>query len=405
MARHTVILGMQWGDEGKGKVVDLLTPPGGLCLRVNGGANAGHTIRRGDRKLKVHQLPSGVYTPEVMNVIGPGCVVTPSKLLAEIEEVTGILGRTPQLRISDRAHVVLQTHITQDRKQELDRSTPLGTTLSGNGPAYADKYARRGAQLGTYMRDLQRRDSTSPLMALMPYVADVNALLRNYGGRILVEGAHGFMLDIDHGAYPFVTSSHCGLGGAISGSGLSLRDDTKVIGVAKAYSTRIAAGPFPSEIHNHEMVGEIRRRGEEFGTTTGRERRIGWLDLPALRYAVQANGVDSLVINMIDVLAGLGRVELVIAYDVEHNTITIPQDVDLYSRLGTTTMSLPGWKPFDPETKSYKSLPIQVHRFIRVIEDYVRVPVSMVGISPKTLLPTGNAAPFGVEKRSLEWEL
>lgn len=384
---HTLVLGLQWGDEGKGKLVDTLSATHDIVVRFNGGSNAGHSIYRDGIKYAVHQLPAGIFHRKIL-VIANGCVVDPIKLA---EEINGFkrLGLLPNLLISDRAHVVMLSHILRDMKQEKSRGKDkIGTTLSGNGPVHADKAARTGLRMGEAVcmtpKQLRERlvDNVNvsshdedfldyyakfllALNQLRPYVTDTVAFLNEKykTNTILLAGAHGTLLDVEHGDYPMVTSSNVCLGGAIQGTGLSLRKDLQVIGVIRPYATRVGGGDMRGEMTLEDQT-KIRELGNEYGTTTGRARRVSWLDLDQLKRHVNINGVDEIALMKVDVMYGFPQVSYV-------------RNHELHTQ--------PGWNDFSNERSN--GIHPNLHTFLSAIEadTDVRVKKISYGTDPKDI--------------------
>ncbi|HEX2618296.1 MAG TPA: adenylosuccinate synthase, partial [Flavobacteriales bacterium] len=404
-AKVDVLLGAQWGDEGKGKVVDVIAPNYTGIARFQGGPNAGHTLIFDGKKHVLHTIPSGVFRPGVWNLVGNGVVIDPVIFLKEVKglEATGVDVRQ-RLLIGRRAHVILPTHRALDAASEAEKgASKIGSTLKGIGPTYMDKTGRNGLRIG----DLSRTDFKDRYNAL---VRKHEGLLRHYahpttwkdaeaewmdavaqlrtfqfvdsehwmdeqlnaGHAVLAEGAQGTLLDIDFGTYPFVTSSNTISAGACTGLGIPPSRIGKVIGIFKAYCTRVGGGPFPTELNN-DLGEQIRQAGNEFGSTTGRARRCGWLDLPALRYAVMINGVTELSMMKADVLSGMEHVELCTRYRVDgQETDRLPYDIStgiepIYERM-------PGWGPLDAD----RALPVEMERYIDRIERAVGVPIRIV---------------------------
>ena len=387
------IIGAQWGDEGKGKITDFLAPAAQFVARYQGGANAGHTVTAQGRTFKLNLLPSGVLHPGTVSILGDGMVIDPQKFM---EERAGLLaaGLEPELRISDRAHLVLPHHKYVDGRKDF-----VGTTGRGIGPAYADRARRVGLRFGDLRdeavlaerierlleakpnstRDAGWTDAAAALAnlapireALLPFIHDTGAQLRQAirdGHNVLFEGAQATLLDLNYGTYPFVTSSHPSVGGVIVGTGVSHKALNKVYGVAKAFNTRVGHGPFPTEVFG-EL--ELRLRGDgsqpwdEYGTTTGRARRVGWLDLELLRYAVDVNGLDGLVINKLDVLAGLESVPVCVGYDAAG---------------GPVYKAMPGWASTEGAA-SRGTLPRQAQAYLDLIEEAVNCPVVIFSCGP-----------------------
>ncbi len=384
------ILGAQWGDEGKGKVTDALVEGADFVVRYQGGANAGHTVVVGDEVFKLHLLPTGVIHPHATSILADGMVID---AIAFDEELSALKARgfAPRIRVSERAHLVLPHH-----KFVESRKNFVGTTGRGIGPAYADRARRIGIRVGDLLDEAVLRERVAVLLeakpnstravgwtdveaaladlwpmrdVLEPYVADTGALLREAhakGKRILFEGAQGTMLDLNYGTYPYVTSSHPTVGGILVGTGLSHKAITKVYGVAKAYATRVGHGPFPTEITG-PLAEELREKGGEYGVTTGRPRRVGWLDAALLRYAAQVNGMDGLVLTKLDVLSGFEKVKIA----VEHREDGTP----VYEEL-------PGWGDL-AGIRRREALPAALLAFIERVEELVGVPVVMFSTSPR----------------------
>lgn len=447
----TAVVGLQWGDEGKGKIVDLLTPSHDAVVRYNGGANAGHTVAVAGKRYALHLVPSGILTAGKKAVIGNGVVVDPEALL---DEIAGLEARGVDMSglvVSDRAHVVFGYHKEEDALREAllaatgeDETDPparsnegasaratskgLGTTRRGIGPAYADKHQRATAvRVGDLMKPARLRETldfacnvksrTLPRLAhapteglhahvdperlltqaadwgrrLRPYIADTFYLLHEMlgrGERLLFEGANATLLDVDHGTFPFVTSSSCSALGIGPGTGVSERYLGRVIGVMKAYSTRVGAGPFPTELGN--PIGErIRERGREYGTTTGRPRRCGWLDLVAVRYAATVNAATALALTLLDVLGGFDEINVCTAYVSDADTAGSERFLPDGHSLATAApiyQTLPGFPDFAANSRppaSREELPDNARRYLDFIEDFVGLPVELIGIGPE----------------------
>jgi adenylosuccinate synthase len=413
---------LQWGDEAKGKIVDRLTREHDFVVRYQGGANAGHTVVVGSEVYKLSLLPSGILTPGVVCVIAGGVVMNPARVLEELDELErrGV-GQVGELRISDRAHVIFPWHFAEDRA--LDRSTSdgenIGTTGRGIGPCYRDKVGRSHAvRLGDLYRPTFRAQvehivadknrvlevlypasEFQPLEAdaivreyatyaerLKPYVCDTTELLlaaAENGKRLLFEGAQGALLDVDHGTYPFVTSSNSSGVGIFSGSGVPARHIHKIIGVAKAYSTRVGGGPFPTEQDN--ATGQyLRDRGNEYGTVTRRPRRCGWLDAVALRYTTRLSGVDTLAVMLLDVLSGLEELKICTAYRIGgKQTNVFPSHVDDLRRAEPVYESLSGWKEEVSTCRTMAELPSGARAYLERIRELVGRPVEIVSVGPE----------------------
>jgi adenylosuccinate synthase len=423
-----VVVGAQWGDEGKGKVTDLLAEEADAVVRYQGGNNAGHTIVRGDRIYKFHLVPSGILYPGTICAIGNGVVVDPKVLTREIDELRRRGVDISGLRISANAHLIMPYHLLLDHAGEARLGKlQIGTTRRGIGPCYADKAAR----LGIRMQDLldekilkqkiiaalePKRLSLRPFAKdptldlhtmtedyrtlghrLEPYIADAPPLVWNVldeGGLVVFEGAQGTMLDIDHGTYPFVTSSNPVAGAACVGAGVGPRDIDEVWGVAKAYCTRVGAGPFPTELD--DVLGErMRKAGGEFGTTTGRARRTGWLDLVALRYATRINGLTGLVVTKLDVLTGIDPLYVAVRYLGPGGATfeSFPYHQSILHKARGELVPLPGWHEDISGARSLAELPPAAQAYLEFISDFLGIPVVMVGIGPgrEEMIWTGAA--------------
>jgi adenylosuccinate synthase len=412
-----VIVGAQWGDEGKGKVTDLLAEPADVVIRFQGGNNAGHTIVRGDEVYRLHLIPSGILYPGKLCLIGNGVVVDPKVITGELDELRRRGIDTSALRISANAHLIMPYHLLLDHAGETKLGKlQIGTTRRGIGPCYADKAAR----LGIRMQDLldekilkqkinaamePKRLSLRPFAKdpaldlhtmteeyrtlghrLEPFIADTQRIVwdaLDREGLVLFEGAQGTLLDIDHGTYPFVTSSNPIAGAACVGAGVGPKDIEEVWGIAKAYVTRVGAGPFPTELDN-EIGDRLREAGGEFGTTTGRARRCGWLDLVALRYAVRLNGLTGLAITKLDVLTGLDPLLVATEYTgpegARFRDFPYHQSI-LHKATGAYT-ELPGWQEDISAARGIDELPQAGRDYLAFIEDYLGVPVVLVGVGP-----------------------
>jgi adenylosuccinate synthase len=394
-----VVVGAQWGDEGKGKIVDIFTEHADIVVRYAGGPNAGHTLVVGDDKLVVRLIPSGILREQTKCVLAQGMAIDPASLVAELDELAkrGLVRARGSLVVSDRAHAILPYHVLVDTLRE-SQPDALGTTKRGVGPCYEDKAGRRGVPMGA-LRDLTRTEAlvaralacwTPSIRALggePPAVADVMEKLRPLadrvvplldetsrlveravrdGKRVLFEGAQGTLLDLDHGTYPFVTSSPATAGGACTGVGVGPSRIDFVVGLVKAYCTRVGGGPFPTELT--DAVGErLRKRGDEYGSVTGRPRRTGWLDLPALRYAVRINGLDGLALTKLDVLTGLDELKVCVAYRTAHGT-TEDFPIDDLERAEPVYESMPGWSEDIAQARSIGALPQTARQYLERIE-------------------------------------
>jgi adenylosuccinate synthase len=410
----TVIVGAQWGDEGKGKIVDLLARHSDVVCRYQGGPNAGHTIVRDGETFKLHHIPSGILYEGTVCVVGAGCVVDPGLLVGEIDGLEARGVTTAGLRVSGNAHLIMPWHVAIDSASERRLGTlQIGTTRRGIGPAYADKAARIGIRVQDLLDPKILRQKLATALAeknvvleriyggepfavaeladpmeelaarLRPYVADtslqVDEALRD-GRRVLLEGAQGALLDLDHGTYPFVTSSNPTAGAAATGVGIGPTRIDRVLGVAKAYVTRVGEGPFPTEIEGPEQA-RVRERGAEYGTTTGRERRCGWLDLVALRFAVRVNGLTSLAMTKLDVLSGFGELPVCVRYRLPDGSETreFPAHQSDFHHARPVYDLLRGWKEPLDEVDDLTALPEAARRYVEFVERALGVEVCMVG--------------------------
>lgn len=404
----SAILGLQWGDEGKGKLVDSLSAQQDFCVRFQGGGNAGHTVYPPGGKIVLHHLPTGVLHDNCINVMAQGMVADPLKLLDEIAEVEKRgLKLASRLKISDRCAVTTPMHLTLDAGRE-EGETRVGSTKRGIGPTYADRYDRIGVRMADLLDDSALKDAleraisvracqmtTQPDIKAMhatlraageklrPYICDTALLLAEAlreDQRILFEGAQGAMLDVIQGTYPFVTSSHTTAAGIAAGSGLLLAPQD-VIGVSKAYCTRVGDGPFPTEL-NDARGEQLRQKGGEFGATTGRPRRCGWIDLFALRYVCKISGVTRLAITKLDVLSGFGELQVGVGYEGWQQP-GLPADIGRFAALKPVYKSVPGWDEDISKLRSLNELPANARALLRFVEDFVEVPVGIVSVGPE----------------------
>ena len=406
---NIVVLGAQFGDEGKGKIVDLMTPRFQWVARYQGGHNAGHTVYVSGKKFVLHLIPSGILHDGVMCAIGNGVVVDPQALFKEIEELAALgIDVGDRLLISDKAHLILPYHRELDVLSEARRGErKIGTTSRGIGPAYEDKIGRRGIRVcdlvdtkaladevreNVSARNQIIKDSTldwkqvyDQLLAhgarMRRWTGDVSLALdqaiRN-GQRVLIEGAQGAMLDIDHGTYPYVTSSNATIGGACTGLGVPPRVINGVLGVAKAYLTRVGEGPFPTELFG-EMGDRLRETGMEYGASTGRPRRCGWYDAVAVRYAVRVNGIDSIALTKLDVLDGLEKIEICTGYRIGDRIVgEFPSDLNTCGPITPIYESSPGWQAPTKGACQYQALPAEAQRYIKRLEEVSGVPVGLI---------------------------
>ena len=412
-----VVVGTQWGDEGKGKITDFLSEKAEYVARYQGGDNAGHTIQFGGETYKLHLIPSGIFSPEKLCIIGNGVVVNPKSLVTELAYLHERNITTDNLRISDRAHVILPYHIELDRLQEEAKGDKkIGTTIKGIGPAYMDKAARVGIRIADLLdrevfeerlrlnledknRQFTKLYDVSPMnfeeileeyyeygQQIKQYVCDTSVLLNDAldnGKRVLFEGAQGVMLDIDQGTYPFVTSSNPLAGGVTIGSGVGPSKVTKVVGVCKAYTSRVGDGPFPTELFD-EIGSRIREVGREYGTTTGRPRRVGWFDSVVMRHSKRVSGITNLCLNSIDVLTGLETVKICVSYrksngeEISHypaSLVELGQCEPVYEEL-------PGWTEDITGCRTLDELPIEAQNYVRRVSELVGVKISTFSVGP-----------------------
>jgi len=417
MAHNVVVVGTQWGDEGKGKIVDWLTDNADGVVRFQGGHNAGHTLVINGKKTILRLIPSGILRPNVACYIGNGVVLSPPALLAEIDELAAAgVDTTSRLMISGNCPLILDYHVALDQARELHRGDArIGTTGRGIGPAYEDKVARRAvrtqdlfdaARFGARVRealdlhnfvlvnylkaakvDAQKviDDTLRLAERLKPMISDVSYRLNAAmaaGERLLFEGAQGALLDIDHGTYPFVTSSNCIAGAAAAGSGIGPRMLDYVLGIVKAYATRVGTGPFPTELTD-EVGAVLGKRGNEFGSVTGRPRRCGWIDVPALRRSFHLNGVDGQCITKLDVLDGLAEIRLCTHYRFDGATIDlIPTGADAVARCTPVYETMPGWSETTVGARTFDALPAAARAYLQRIETLTGVPIAMVSTGP-----------------------
>lgn len=417
MGKNVVILGTQWGDEGKGKIVDLLTDQVSLVSRFQGGHNAGHTLVIDGKKTVLHLIPSGILREGVTCLIGNGVVLSPEALLKEIAglEENGVSVRK-NLRLSPACPLILQYHVALDQARELARgSAKIGTTGRGIGPAYEDKVARRGLRLGDLV-DLKSfavklkdildyhnfqltefykveavsyekvlADCTAWAEQMLPMMADVTEILhtaREQGENILFEGAQGSLLDIDHGTYPYVTSSNTTAGGTATGSGFGPLYLDYVLGITKAYTTRVGSGPFPTELECE--IGEyLGKKGHEFGATTGRKRRCGWFDAVAVRHANRINSVTGICLTKLDVLDGLETVKICIGYqNAKGEAVGVPYDADGWEQLQPIYEEMPGWSESTVGAQTIDALPTNARNYIKRLEVLIKAPIDIISTGP-----------------------
>ncbi|MDP4209344.1 MAG: adenylosuccinate synthase [Bacteroidota bacterium] len=407
-----VLLGLQWGDEGKGKIVDVLTPKYDVIARFQGGPNAGHSLEFNDIKHVLHTIPSGIFHPEKVNIIGNGVVIDPVIFRKEIEGLKKFNINFNQLFISKKAHLILPTHRLLDAASEAAKgATKIGSTLKGIGPTYMDKTGRNGLRVGDiFASDFQQRydnlknkhiemlNNYNFKFDLTEYEADwfrgvesirefqavdseymVNKFLAE-DKSVLAEGAQGTLLDIDFGSYPYVTSSNTICAGACTGLGIGPNKVGEVLGIVKAYCTRVGSGPFPTELFD-ETGDKLRQVGREFGATTGRPRRCGWLDLPALKYSIMINGVTQMILTKSDILSEFDTIKVCVAYKINGEvTEQLPYDVNL--PIEPVYKEFKGWKKDIAKATSMSDLPQELVDYIRFVEDEVKVPFSIISVGP-----------------------
>jgi len=417
MGKNVVVIGAQWGDEGKGKIVDWLTEDAAGVVRFQGGHNAGHTLVVNGRKTILRLIPSGVLHPKVRVYVGNGVVVSPSALMAEIRELEAAgVSLRGRLMISPACPLVLPVHAALDRARESAASEgKIGTTGRGIGPAYEDKVARRAVRAQDLAHPDRLAAKLEPLLAyhnfvltgfhrtepvafapmldelvalgreIVPMIGDVAAELhaaRARGDSLVFEGAQGALLDIDHGTYPFVTSSNCIAGAAAAGAGIGPRMIDSVLGIVKAYTTRVGGGPFPTELHD-DIGAHLAKRGNEFGSVTGRPRRCGWLDIPLLRRSAQLSGMDGLCITKLDVLDGLDAIRVCTGYRIDGQaTALVPTGADEVARCEPVYETLPGWKDSTVGATTFDTLPKDARAYLKRVEALAGVPIAMVSTGP-----------------------
>lgn len=416
---NTVVVGLQWGDEGKGKIVDFLTEHAEVVVRYCGGANAGHTVRVGTNKYSTHLLPVGIFRPHVLNLIGNGVVLEPEALLKEMDEFIGKgFAITPaNLRISYKTHVVMPWHKQEDAARETASGNSIGTTRRGIGPTYADKMHRTSAiRVADLAREDRLKDKINTILAdrnklfkamydlppidpdevfesyraygrrLTPFIGDTSELLIDSwkaGKRIVFEGAHAVLLDIDHGTFPYVTSSNCSALGLYTGAGCPPQVVQNFVGIMKAYSTRVGGGPFPTEQDN-EIGSYIRERGQEYGTTTRRPRRCGWFDSLAVRYSVELNGITAVALTLLDVLSGLDQIKICTGYNVRGQKLErFRADMDTLAEVEPIYEEMPGWKEDISGCKSFDELPANAKKYVLRLESLIGCPIKIVSVSPE----------------------
>jgi adenylosuccinate synthase len=411
------IIGAQWGDEGKGKIVDFLAEKADMVVRFSGGNNAGHTVINDKGEFALHLVPSGIFSKDVDAVIGPGVVVDPAGLIEELDNLNERGVDTSRLLISDHAHVVMPYHVQLDQLEEAARGeSAIGTTGRGIGPAYVDKTSRVGIRIGDLLDEdylgtrlsavvaqknnmLTKLYGAEPIdekklyaqclewgVRLRPYISSVEQRISqalSSGERIVLEGAQGAMLDLDHGTYPYVTSSSVSIGGACTGLGIPPREIQGIIGIFKAYCSRVGAGPFTTELD--DAVGDnIREIAQEYGTTTGRPRRVGWFDAVAARYSTAINGFTSAVLTRLDVLDGMPSVKICVAYDVDgHRTEDFPSQHGALEHATPIWEEVPGWTAPTYGATKLEQLPPEALAYVKRIEELIGCPIDLISTGPK----------------------
>ena len=379
MPKNITVIGTQFGDEGKGKIIDFLAEKANVIARFNGGNNAGHTIKVNDKTTILHLIPSGILHNGKINIIGNGVVVDPKVLMQEIEDLRnkGVKVTPDNLVLSENAHVILENHIKEDK----EKNKHLGTTSRGIGPAYTDKIARAGLRVIDY---INKDDEFSKKIS--PFVKNTTLLINNLidkNKKVLFEGAQGTLLDIDHGTYPYVTSSNTISGGVCLGLGIGPKNVGNVIGIAKAYITRVGAGPLPTELKD-EIGKQIQEIGKEFGATTGRARRCGWFDALIGKYAVMVNGLDTIALTKLDVLSGLEKIKICISYKHKNKIIKdFSSNVEILENCEPIYEEMPGWKEKLDNINKFNDLPENAKKYIKRIEELMEIPVCIVSIGPE----------------------
>jgi adenylosuccinate synthase len=412
----SIVVGLQWGDEGKGKTTDFLAEQVSMVVRYQGGDNAGHTVVKGDEVLKLHLVPSGVLYPHITSVIGNGVVVNPATLIGELDMLAARGIDVRRVRVSRSAHVIMPYHVALDRANEarLD-GAKVGTTGRGIGPTYADRAWRVGLRLEDLLDRKVLRSRLERLLPdknlllgamgadpfdlddlvdtaaawgerLAPHLDDTTWLVQAAlarGEHVLLEGAQGTLLDLDHGSYPFVTSSNAVAGGATTGGGIGPLQVDEVMGVMKAYATRVGSGPFPTELLDD--VGEgIRERGHEVGTTTGRPRRVGWFDAVPIRFAVAVNSVSSIMLNKLDILSGLESIPLCVAYEIDGRRVERwPSSAETLGRATPVYEDFAGWSEPIHDVRSLAGLPENARRYVTAVEELAGVPIVLLSVGPE----------------------
>lgn len=413
MKKIDILLGLQWGDEGKGKIVDALTPDYDLITRFQGGPNAGHTLEFENKKYVLHTIPSGIFRDDTLNIIGNGVVIDPSVFIDEIKDLNLTEDELiKRIVISTKAHLILPTHRLLDAAYEQAKGkSKIGSTLKGIGPAYTDKTSRNGLRVGDILesnfRELYETHKKRhlDLLAGYPGTKDLKQIEQQWlegiemlkkfsivnteylinskikeDKAILAEGAQGTMLDLDFGSYPFVTSSNTISAGACSGLGISPGAVGRIFGIFKAYCTRVGSGPFPTELHD-DTGSNLRDRGHEYGATTGRPRRCGWIDLPALKYSCMINGVTSLIMTKADVLSGFEKLNICTAYRIK-NSITEELPYNIAADIDPVYIQMDGWEEDISDIRDYDELPEALRNYVSYIENETGIPVDIISVGP-----------------------
>ncbi len=409
-----VIVGAQWGDEAKGKMVDVLGSEAEIVVRYSGGNNAGHTVIADGKEYKFQLIPAGILHPNVTAVLGGGMVVCPKGLLEELDRTVALKGEIGKLKVSSAAHVVFPYHRLLDKLEEEHREHKLGTTSRGIGPAYQDKVARFGIRMGEFVRPERLEPRLREVLSfknrlikmfgeqpidfdelyteysgyaerIRPYVTDIEVLIQDAVAskkRVLFEGAQGTFLDLDSGTYPFVTSGHPTAGGAVIGTGIGPRDIESVLGVCKAYTTRVGGGPFPTELL--DAIGEeIREKGKEYGTVTGRGRRCGWLDLVLLKHSCRLNSINGLIVTRLDVLSGFEHLKVCTGYRLDGQELNyVPTETSEFERVEPIYKEVPGWSGDLRKARSLNDLPEEARNYLTFMEDFTGVPTAILSIGP-----------------------
>jgi adenylosuccinate synthase len=379
MSKTIAIIGMQFGDEGKGKIIDFLAEKADVVARFNGGNNAGHTIEVGDKKTILHLIPSGILHKNKINIIGNGVVVDPNVLVQEIQNLkdNGIDVNSKNLIVSENAHVILEKHIKEDK----EKNKHLDTTARGIGPAYEDKIARTGLRIIDYRGSNERFSKE-----IKPFLKNTPLLINNLidkNKKILFEGAQGTLLDIDHGTYPYVTSSNATIGGVCTGLGVGPKKIDKSVGVIKAYVTRVGSGPLPTELEDEDGK-RMQEKGNEFGATTGRQRRVGWFDAVMGKYAAMVNGTDAFILTKLDVLSGMPKIKICTAYKYNDKAINdFTTDLKILENCDPVYEEFPGWEEDISEIKKYGELPENAKRYVKKIESLLGIPACIVSVGPE----------------------